>query len=146
MKNPSISSGDGAVFFRHYASRSGKLDEVQRVLDDHANPVDVNAVNCNLNTALHIVCNFGYQDIASLLLSVGASTEMKNRFNLTPKPCAEKRRQKQTSLRKKMEHFQMREIRQSRQCTRLASWLLGTPGQTQAWPESHSPAQHLNKI
>jgi hypothetical protein len=55
MKNPSISSGDGAVFFRHYASRRGKLDEVQRVLDDHANPVDVNAVNCNLNTAVVVL-------------------------------------------------------------------------------------------
>jgi len=73
----------------HRATRSGNYPEVQRVLNDRGNAVDVNAVNCNLNTALHIACNFGFRDIVSLLVSVGANASMVNRLDRTPKQCAE---------------------------------------------------------
>ena len=63
----------------HSAVRQGQLEEVRRLLDEPN--VDVNCVNANHETPLHLACALDYSSIIELLIAFGANLFIKDSDN-----------------------------------------------------------------
>ena len=61
------------------AVRLGQLEEVRRILDEP--DVDVNCLNSNHETPIHLACTLGHPSIIELLMSFGANVFIKDSNN-----------------------------------------------------------------
>lgn len=66
----------------HEAVVCGKLESVQEILDKHS--IDVNCLNSDHETPLHLSCALGYIDIVRFLMSCGANMYIRDSFNNAP--------------------------------------------------------------
>lgn len=83
----SINNNDtGSII--HRLSRENSITELNSFLANGDSSSIINATNDKGNTGLHIACNFGYTEIASLLIAHGADTSIKNKYGRTPYRCA----------------------------------------------------------
>jgi len=88
-KKPMSNSSNSAVGndnIIHRLCRQNNVAELKNVLNnaDGTTTAMINATNANKNTGLHIACNFGYKELASLLLAHGANTSIRNKNGRTP--------------------------------------------------------------
>ena len=60
----------------HSAVRLGQLEEVRRILDEP--DMDVNCLNSNRETPIHLACALGHPSIIELLMSFGANVFIKD--------------------------------------------------------------------
>jgi hypothetical protein len=68
----------------YQACRNGNTDHVQQLLSSMSLD-EINKIEPNGSTALHVACYYSHFDIVKLLLDVGASRSIRNRrFSLTP--------------------------------------------------------------
>ena len=63
----------------HSAVRQGQLEEVRRLLDK--SDIDVNCVNANHETPLHLACALNYSSIIEILIAFGANVFVKDSDN-----------------------------------------------------------------
>ena len=63
----------------HSAVRLGQLEEVRRILDEP--DMDVNCLNSNRETPIHLACALGHPNITELLMSFGANVFIKDSNN-----------------------------------------------------------------
>ena len=63
----------------HSAVRLGQLEEVRRILDEP--DMDVNCLNSNRETPIHLACALGHPSIIELLMSFGANVFIKDSNN-----------------------------------------------------------------
>ena len=70
----------------HKYARENNAFALEKMLNDKQ--CEINSINGNGNTGLHIACNFGYKAIVSLLLNFGANTSIINKHGRTAYDCA----------------------------------------------------------
>ena len=70
----------------HKYARENNALALEKMLNDKQ--CEINAINRNGNTGLHIACNFGYEACVSLLLNFGANTSIINKHGRTAYDCA----------------------------------------------------------
>ena len=66
----------------HTAVRLGRLDDIQRIIEEKN--VDIDDTNANHETPLHLACALGNKYIVHILISNGANIYMKDFFNNAP--------------------------------------------------------------
>ena len=76
MASPSLSENDSPL---HSAIRQGQLEEVRRLLNEPG--VDINCVNANHETPLHLACALGHSSIVEHLIAFGANVFIKDSDN-----------------------------------------------------------------
>ena len=64
----------------HSAVRQGQLEEVRRLLNEPAD-VDVNCINSNHETPLHLACALGHSSVIKILIAFGANVFVKDSNN-----------------------------------------------------------------
>ena len=70
-------SGNGSPL--HSAVRQGRLEEVRKILDEP--DVDVNCLNSNHETPMHLACALDHSSIVELLIAFGANVFIKDSNN-----------------------------------------------------------------
>jgi hypothetical protein len=70
-----------SVFYQ--ACRRGDAEQVQQLLPSMTLD-EINKIESNGSTALHVACYYGHSDIVKLLLDAGASRSIRNKHNMTP--------------------------------------------------------------
>jgi ankyrin repeat protein len=66
----------------HTAVRLGKLDDIQRIIEEKN--IDISDTNTNRETPLHLACALGHKHIVHILISNGADIYKKDNFNNAP--------------------------------------------------------------
>ena len=79
IDSPILTDGDTPL---HTAIRQGEIDKVQRIIVKQV--IDVNAINSNHETPLHVACVLGYKLIARIVVSNGGDLYKRDCYNNTP--------------------------------------------------------------
>ena len=79
IDSPILTDGDTRL---HTAIRQGEIDKVQRIVVEQV--IDVNAINSNHETPLHVACVLGYKLIARIVISIGGDLHKRDCYNNTP--------------------------------------------------------------